>query len=87
MLGFLDRLEGASKADRVGGGDLSEIRTIFWRKLGLEFIVERLKNDPLIATHALRIRSYYDGAEIVHDLREERLSLISSIDREISQFG
>ena len=33
-------------------------------------LVERLKSEPLIATHALRIRSYYKGDEIVRDLRE-----------------
>jgi hypothetical protein len=49
-------------------------------------LVERLKSEPLIATHALRIRSYYTGGSIVRDLREIRLSLISSIDREISRF-
>jgi hypothetical protein len=49
-------------------------------------LVERLKSEPLIATHALRIRRYYDGDEIVRDLREKRLSLMSLIDREISRF-
>ena len=49
-------------------------------------LVERLKSEPLIATHALRIRSYYKGDWIVRDLREKRLSLMSSIDREISRF-
>ena len=49
-------------------------------------LVERLKSEPLIATHALRIRSYYTGDSIVRDLREIRLSLISSVDREISRF-
>jgi hypothetical protein len=49
-------------------------------------LVERLKSEPLIATHALRIRSYYTENSIVHDLREKRLSLMSSIDREIGRF-
>jgi hypothetical protein len=49
-------------------------------------LVERLKSEPLIATHALRIRSYYTGDSIIRDLRERRLSLISSIDREMSRF-
>ena len=49
-------------------------------------IVERLKSEPLIAIHALRIRSYYTGGQIIRDLREKRLSLMSSIDREISRF-
>ena len=49
-------------------------------------LVERLKSEPLIATHALRIRSYYTGDSIVRELREKRLSLMSSIDREISRF-
>ena len=49
-------------------------------------LVERLKSEPLIAIHALRIRSYYKGDWIVRDLREKRLSLMSSIDHEISRF-
>lgn len=49
-------------------------------------LVERLKSEPLIATHALRIRSYYKWDFIVRDLREKRLSLMSSIDREIGRF-
>lgn len=49
-------------------------------------IVERLKSEPLVAIHALRIRSYYTGGQIIRDLREKRLSLMSSIDREISRF-
>jgi hypothetical protein len=49
-------------------------------------LVERLKSEPLIATHALRIRSYYKLDSIVRELREKRLSLMSSIDREISRF-
>ncbi len=49
-------------------------------------LVERLKSEPVIATHALRIRNYYKWGLIVRDLREKRLSLMSSIDREISRF-
>jgi hypothetical protein len=49
-------------------------------------LVERLKSEPLIATHALRIRSYYKSDSIIRELREKRLSLMSSIDREINRF-
>ncbi len=49
-------------------------------------LVERLRSEPLIATQALRIRKYYTGDSILRDLREKRLTLMSSIDREISRF-
>lgn len=46
-------------------------------------LIERLKSEPLIATHALRIRTNYLGGSEVADLREKRLSLVSAIDSEI----
>lgn len=49
-------------------------------------LAERLKSEPLIATQALRIRKYYFGDSILRELREIRISLMSSIDREISRF-
>jgi hypothetical protein len=46
-------------------------------------LVERLKSEPLIATHALRLQSYYRGESTVTDLRDKRNSIISLIDSEI----
>ena len=49
-------------------------------------LVERLSSEPLIATHALRIRTNYLLGSEIPELREKRLSLVSAIDREIKNF-
>lgn len=48
-------------------------------------LVARLKSEPLIATHALRIRQYYAPTWYVTEVREKRQSLVSSIQREIER--
>ena len=48
-------------------------------------LVRRLRSDPAIATHVLRIRQYYAGTRYLEQMNELREALVKSVGRELDE--
>ena len=46
-------------------------------------LVGRLRSDPMIATHALRIRQYYSSSFVLDAMNEQRESLVQAVQSEL----
>ncbi|MDH3208440.1 MAG: hypothetical protein OEO79_17695 [Gemmatimonadota bacterium] len=66
-------LQGALAALGVASGQAEEMPDL----------AQRLRTDPMIATHALRIRQYYDNRVALDRMQEAREALVESVQEEM----